>query len=77
MVCILKERRDYIMSSYATTTGSGPFKAVIRSGEILYESKTSWTNEENTLKYAEQIFAIICEDEKHTLEKYKFVSVDK
>lgn len=65
------------MSSYATTSGSGPFKAVIRSDKNCYESSQEFENEEAALKFAEVVFAIICEDERHTLEKYKFENMDK
>lgn len=65
------------MSSYATTSGLGPFKAVIRSDENCYESMQEFENEEAALKYAEIVFAIICEYERHTLEKYKFKNIDK
>lgn len=65
------------MSSFATTSGSGPFKAVISIGENVYEKTKEFTNEEKALKFAETVFKIICEDEYHTLKRYGFVSVDK
>lgn len=64
------------MSSYATTSGSGPFKPVIVINDNFYEAK-EFDNEDKALKYAECILSIIFEDIDNTMSKYKFVSIDK
>lgn len=64
------------MSSFATTSGSGPFKATLRLDENHYDSIEEFENEEKALAYAEAIFTIIMSDEMLTLAKYGF-ALDK